>query len=77
MTKLNMFLKFPRGSAGYGAIMSTSLANRLVAAGREGLVVMHRGDDLFQVHYVTRDNWKKLCGLAKKYVPEAKILQHI
>lgn len=72
---MNLYLRFPTGSAGYGVVMNPSLEPRLLAARNEDLIVIHRTSDTFEVLWVDSKNWQTMTRLAKKHFPEATQLQ--
>ena len=74
---MNLFVRFPKGTAGYNAIIKHSIAIRMSAAQQDGLILVHRTDDLFQAIWVTKDTWRTLCRAVKKHFPEATIVQYI
>jgi hypothetical protein len=72
---MNLYLRFPTGSAGYGVVVNPSLEPRLLAARNEDLIVIHRTGDTFEVLWIDSSNWKSKTRLAKKHFPEARLLQ--
>lgn len=72
---MNLYLRFPTGSAGYGVVVNPSLEPRLLAARNENLIIIHRTSDTFEVLWVESANWKVMTRLARKHFPEAMLLQ--
>lgn len=72
---MNLYIKFPTGSAGYGVLVNPSLEPRLLAARNDNLIVIHRTGDTFEVLWVEWSNWKTMTRLARKHFPEARLLQ--
>lgn len=74
---LNLFFRFPRGTAGYGTVINPDIEVRLKAAYHDGLIALHRGDDTFEVLWITMQLWQQQSRLIRKHFPEATLLQYI
>jgi hypothetical protein len=77
MSKTTLMLRFPKGTAGYGTILRDDVAKRMIEAGKSGALLIHRGNDLFEVFGLHSDlsNWRVITAAIKKHLPEGKLVQ--
>lgn len=77
MAKMNLWLRFPKGTVGRGAVPPMELQARITAVSLKGVMLVQRGDDVFEAAHIIPETWRMTVTVCRQMFPEATRYQKV